>query len=342
MRQGTAVHKALEDQVHRTVAVDVQTKEDAWGLRVWNVIQGLKTLRETGMTRELEVWGVVDGLVVNGVIDELSYNCPDRELEEEVTARTAHGNAKNNVPAADQSTLTSFLTSPGKQVSGADSLRSMHKKTDKVYLTDVKTRSARSVPTGAAFRPTLMQLMLYHFMLSELATDRVSAETLFARYELDSTKVFSDSFIAQLGSLNETFYDAPESSQDVPDATEDPMTILLEHNTLASLWSYMIQAFAQTMPAGAASIGSVLKAEYRDASTGDIMGVKTFAYDKDVINEYLNDGLKWWRGERESRGVDVEEAYKCRSCEFNEGCEWRKAKIDEAVSAMRTRTRSVV
>src|SRR6187402_1522359 len=82
MKEGTRVHRVLEEQVHTMVKIDITTREDAWGLRIWNVIQGLRTLRDTGQTRELEIWGTVDGLVVNGVIDELSYICPDTELEE--------------------------------------------------------------------------------------------------------------------------------------------------------------------------------------------------------------------------------------------------------------------
>lgn len=80
MKQGTTIHKTLEDEVHTTVSVEVATKEDALALRIWNIIQGLCTLREFGMTRELEVWGLVDGELVNGVIDQLSYECPDPSL----------------------------------------------------------------------------------------------------------------------------------------------------------------------------------------------------------------------------------------------------------------------
>jgi hypothetical protein len=68
MKKGSVVHKELEDQIYTTVQVDITCKEEAWGLRIWNVIQGLKTLRETGQARELEVWGLVEGQIVNGVI----------------------------------------------------------------------------------------------------------------------------------------------------------------------------------------------------------------------------------------------------------------------------------
>ena len=90
MRGGTKVHQTLEDQVHTTIQVRVAVKEEAFALRIWNLIQGLRTLRDTGMTRELEVWGTLYGEVTNGVIDEVSYTCPNLAFEEELHSRV-HG-----------------------------------------------------------------------------------------------------------------------------------------------------------------------------------------------------------------------------------------------------------
>jgi len=339
MRQGSAVHKVLEDQVHQTVAVDITSKEDSWGLRIWNIIQGLKTLRETGMTRELEVWGTVDGLVVNGVIDELSYMCPDPELEE--TEKEKDKAAK--VPPADQATITDFLGGSTLESSGGNIFQNNRslKQSQKIYLTDVKTRGIKSIPKGASFRPTLMQLMLYHRFLSDLSTNKVDAEVLFDRYALEPDAQFSDSFIAQIGNLNEVF-DLPSSSETDPfPSSQDSMAILLSHNSLRSLWALMISEFAHTMPAGVKSIGNVLKAEYRNASDGEIMGEKTFVYDDKRMQEYLDDEMRWWKGERGPQGVCLEEAYKCGFCEFADECGWRKNKIEEATEKMR-RSRSSV
>ncbi|KAL9129327.1 MAG: hypothetical protein Q9217_002198 [Psora testacea] len=334
MKQGSALHKTLEDQVHTTVAVDIQTKEDAWGLRIWNVIQSLRTLRETGMTRELEVWGMIDGLIVNGVIDEVSYICPDRELEE------AEGKEKagEDPPATDQTTIMDFLGSAATlEANGTDVFRSLRSKSqkkanDKIYLTDVKTRGVKSIPKGASFRPTLMQLMLYHRLLSNLATNKVDADVLFDRYELDPNTAFTDSFISQIGNLNEGFHDA----------SQDSMTLLLAHNSLRSLWEFMINEFARTLPAGAKSVGNILKAEYRDQTNGEVIGVKTFPYDQKILTTYLTHEMRWWRGERAPQGVCVEEAYKCGYCEFAEECSWRKNKIEVATQKMRERQRSVI
>ena len=342
MKQGSRVHKTLENQVYTTVEVDVCSKEDAWGLRIWNVIQGLKILRDTGMTREIEVWGIIDGLVVNGVLDELSYICPDRELEE------ATAKSNENTIAQDQTSITSFLGPGGADNTGhggVKNLRDIIKKTSRIYLTDVKTRGVKSIPKGASFRPTLMQLMIYHRLLSDLATDKVDPTVIFDRYELDSAVPFSDNFIAQVGSLDEVFFDTtsdPKQNQDAAYPTQDSMQILLEHNCLQQLWGFMIQEFQRTMPAGVKSIGNVLKVEYRAQGNGDILGIKTFLYDDNVTQTYLGDEMRWWKGEREAQGVCIEEAYKCGFCEFAEECSWRKEKVEQATEAHRARTRSVV
>ena len=347
MKQGSAVHKVLEDQVHETVAVDIKSKEEAWGLRIWNVIQGLKTLRDTGMTRELEIWGVLDGLVVNGVIDELSFICPEPELEEaEENRKTAR-----KMPAADQMTITNFLGASTLESNGTSVLNklrsSLPEKTSKVYITDVKTRGTKSIPNASSFRPTSMQLMLYHRILSDLATNKINADVIFDRYELNADVSFSDGFIAQIGSLNQDEFLVLENPLPVQEdsslpSSQDSMTVLLAHSSLRKLWTLMMQEFARSFSAGAKSIGNVLKAEYRTPTDGAILGNKTFLYDDKLMQEYLNSELRWWKGERAAEGVSVEEAYKCRTCDFFDECSWRRNKIEEATLKMRERKSSVV
>ena len=353
MTNSIQVHKTLEDQVHVTVQVDIKTDEDKMGLRIWNTIQGLRTLRETGMTRELGIWGLLDGQVINGVIDELAYTCPDRELEAAAEKQRKGTTKKTPVLAPDQATITEYLNPRGSlETSGlsfANALHSSQSKSEsaesspRIYISDIKTRGIRSLPKGASFRPTLMQLLLYHRLLADLATGKVDSELLLERYDLDPNLPFSDSLIAQVGNLNQADWSAevsnPSTQESVPTLLQDSMTILLAHNSLNMLWSFMIQEFKTTFPLGAKSLGSVLKAEYRDSSTSDIIGSKTILYDHDTLEEYLSEEMEWWRGERSARGVSVEEAYKCGSCEFAEGCEWRANKINDHVKLMRSRSK---
>lgn len=336
MKQGSVVHKELEDQVHKTVQIDISTKEDAWGLRIWNVIQGLRTLRETGQTRELEIWGVVHGLVVNGVIDELSYICPDKSLEDSLQKPAKTTQAE---PAPDQPTISEYFGAASGS-SLADATKSKRRyQSKKVYICDVKTRTARSLPSEGAFRPTKMQLMLYHNLLSSLAANSVDFSILTSRYDLDPLKSFSDSFIAQVGSINDDgFYEdrsSPNASQERGSWSQDSMTTLLGHNSLSALWTLMISEFQIALPNGAASLGNILKAEYRRSDTGEIMGSRTFAMDEPGLKSYVDHEMQWWKGERKPEGVVIEEAFKCRSCEFADDCEWRLNKIEEAKQRVR-------
>ena len=348
MRQGSAVHKKLEDQVHRTVVVDLQTKEDMWGLRIWNIIEGLKTLRETGMTREFEVWGVIGGEVINGKIDALSSTCPDQELEDQISARIAHGKTKKKTRAPDQAAITSFMVSGDGEKKETDvlkNLRSTKTNTSKVYLMDVKTRGVKSIPSDSAFLSTRMQLMMYRRLLSETASGKVEISALSNRYGFDTTACFSDGFIAEVGSLNAVLDEVLEDAENphkFSKPVQDPVEILLEHNSPHKLWKLMLQEFQRTMPAGIDSIGNVLKVEFRTPESGEIQGTKTFHYDEDVIQSYLKSEMSWWKGEREAQGVNIEDAYKCRSCEFAEECTWRKTKVEEATELHRAKTKSIV
>ncbi len=331
MRQGSVVHQKLEDQVHTTVRVEVTTKEDAWALRIWNVIQGLKTLRYTGLTRELEIWGTVDGLVVNGVIDELSYVCPDTVLEDRMERpQTRHE------PPPNQTTIADFFrngSSGGTSMAEA-MMAEPRTPSTKVYLCDVKTRGVRKLPVESAFKPTKIQLMLYHRLLTELATNSVDFTVITSRYKLDTDRVFSDSFLAQVGSVDGGI-EPDDMSEDGQPSSQDSMETLLAHNNLSKLWVLMIQEFQITLPKGAASLGNVLKAEYRSRDEGEIIGSKTFPMQESVLTEYLDHEMQWWKGNREPEGVVVEEAFKCRSCEFADGCEWRLKKVEEAKAKSR-------
>jgi len=339
MKEGSKVHKQLEDQVHTTIKIDIETKEDAWGLRIWNVIQGLRTLKETGLTRELEVWGVIDGLVVNGVIDELSYTCPDPQLE----AKTTPKSTKPEVEPT-QTTIKDFFASAGQSAT-LDFARTevpyVQAEFKKIYLGDVKTRAARNVPNSVSFRPTKMQLMLYHTLLGALAKNSVDLDTILGRYSLDGDKTFSDAFIVQIGDLNNGDFIVPDSSLETTSTmSQDSITTLLEYNNLKLLWSYMITELQRTIPSED-SLGRVLKAEYRSRQDGEIVGTKNFLMDDQVLNEYLTREMEWWRGKREAQGVLIQEAFKCRTCDFAEMCEWRLKKIDEAKAKTRLKGKNL-
>ena len=52
--------------------------------------------------------------------------------------------------------------------------------------------------------------------------------------------------------------------------------------------------------------------------------------------------MQWWRGDRPAQGVEIEEAFKCRSCDFADDCEWRLKKVDEAKEKLRLSRKKMV
>ncbi|ORY58091.1 exonuclease V a 5' deoxyribonuclease-domain-containing protein [Pseudomassariella vexata] len=320
MRGGTKVHQTLEDQVHTTVQISIATKEEAFALRLWNVIQGLRTLRDTGLTRELEVWGVIEGQVINGIIDEVSHTSPNAGLEQEL-----HQSQSSQGTSPKHPSIATYFDP--------------HRR--RAYLTDVKTRGSNSLPSGAALRPSKIQLSLYHRLLSDLAAGKLDFSAITSRYGLRDEMRFSDTFMAQIGSLhdevfhNESDGDSPNSSTGYPgpSPTREPQAStsldLIRYRSIQQILPLLRSELRDTFPQGAASLGKLIAIQYRHRDDGHIIGHQVFPADSEALDKYLKQSLAWWLGQRKAEGVPIEEAYKCRMCEFAETCEWRKSREDE-------------
>ena len=293
------------------VQVSIATKEEAFALRLWNIVQGLRTLRDTGMTRELEVWGVIDGEVLNGVIDQVSHKSPNTSFEREL-----------NLPGSNQESQQASITdyvAPNQKT---------------IYLTDVKTRGSDRLPTGKAVRPARVQLLLYRQMLSDMAADKLDYSIIFDRYGLNGEARFSDSFMAQVGSLHdEVFYDAESEVEGSPNEKTPPD--LIAYRSISQIVPLLKAELKETFPLGPASISDLLSVEYRHRTDGRLLGNNAFAADQGAIDGYMKYSLEWWRGERKPEGVSIEETYKCGWCEFAEICQWRKDKEKEYLKKKR-------
>ncbi|KAI5463710.1 exonuclease V [Mariannaea sp. PMI_226] len=325
MKMGTKVHQKLEDEVHTTVKIDIMSKEDGFGLRLWNFVQGLRTLRDTGLTRELEVWGMVDDNLVNGVIDDVSYENPNPEFEADLSSQGSQGEHR-------QSLLNDYF--PPSQANQASY------SSPKIYLADVKTRGSLAPVSNTSLRPAKIQLLLYHRFLSDMAAGRLNFLGVFRQYGLSPDEPFSDAFIAQIGSLHdEIFIDAPPDLQDelLPTESTNDAALsgfqpssesnepdLLRYRTLRELLSLVQDELSATFPHGEHSMGHMLRVQYVHRQDGREIQVHDFPVSRQALDDYLTKYMAWWRGERQARGVEIEEAFKCRTCEFASDCSWRQ------------------
>ncbi|KAF7553441.1 hypothetical protein G7046_g7096 [Stylonectria norvegica] len=338
MRQGTKIHQKLEDEVHTTVKIDILSKEDGFGLKLWNLVQGLRTLRDTGLTRELEVWGTVDENLVNGIIDGVTYENPNPEFEEELSSQESQGDYR-------QSSLTDFF--PPKK-----SDNSRHPG-PKIYLTDVKTRGSLAPVSNAQLRPAKIQLLLYHRLLSDMAAGKLDFLKVFRRYGLDPDEPFSDTFIAQIGGLHdEIFVDAPSVSEidmtdpdgtrgglssSFPGSSSSPGPDLVKYRSLRELLPLIENELQLAFPHGEHSLGHMLRVQYVYRTDGRTLDQHDFPVSRQALDAYLTKYMAWWNGERKPKGVEIEEAFKCRTCEFVSDCSWRQGMDEERVRKVQQR-----
>ncbi|KAK3294373.1 exonuclease V [Chaetomium fimeti] len=265
MKRGTKIHEKLEREVFKPVEVVIAKKEDNFGLKIWNMIQGLRVLRDQGFTREFEVWGMVEGNLVCGVIDGLSSENPDAELQEDVLSTRGSSQGITNSQPYELSTPSDY----------------------EIFITDVKTRNSASPPPQAQVRVSLIQLFLYHRFLSDMASDRLDYMRVFERYGLNPDEPFSDAFLAQIGAVhdevfteadaetestlsnneptdvdsNADFVSAPSSPSQLSFASSSEPT--LKYRTLRTLVPLLKFELALTFPRGASDLGKIVAVEYR-------------------------------------------------------------------------------
>ena len=83
-----------------------------------------------------------------------------------------------------------------------------------------------------------------------------------------------------------------------------------------------------------------LKVTYIHQSSREVLKEVSFATDDKWMAERAGFILQWWRGKRPANGVEPDDTFKCRICEFEAGCSWRLAKAQDAVQRFRQRQRA--
>ena len=346
MKVGHKIHKDLEREDHETVVVKPVTLEDRWGLKLLNIIQGLKNLRETGQTRELPIFAYVKGVLVRGIIDELSYKQPMEMVCERKKGKEAMGDADISGGSKKRRTKAKSKQK-GEGLVGNDPGHRV------VFISDYKTRARDSLPTASQFRGTELQLMLYHSVLTTMVSSvEAASEVLIGNSKIEPagttpsdppgddmfSKIFnhrglnpfahlSDCFLAELAPhLDESDSEALSGSPPQPLQIRFPtLSHVLECPTLAGLVNLLNLSFKMSID----TLSSTLAVSYRRQQDSVLFATKLVKYDNKRLEEQLVDVLQWWKGERGAVGVPIEEAWKCRSCEFADECQWRLQKIEE-------------
>lgn len=394
MSSGTSIHQQLESEIHTAIPIDASafTQEDVFALALVNTIVGLRTLWRRGVTREVVLWGVLQGRLITGVVDEITYAHPDPTFERgsSAAARPRRDPRSTAVfPQARQQSLDDLLA---RSAVAGQQPPDTRRRT--AYIIDHKTRAGRAVGVPPYRAPAELQTMLYHRLLADLALRRVRLEVVLElmgsrrrkmwgageKGGLDAQKVLSDGFVAQmLGVYEQGGGDGQEEEEEERGDFRIP-----EGATLKMLWDMMLQALDHALyvtPAATAStppitlptstpdlpsrapethtspsaaqpqhtsppslgtgpltgLSPILTLRYISSATGKPLGQKSFLHDPKRLDRYLEESNEWWTGARSAKGVGEEDAWKCRSCDFRDGCDWRLSRMGEAAGQFRAR-----
>ena len=166
-------------------------------------------------------------------------------------------------------------------------------------LWELKTRKRKSVPSKSQSVQHRLQVMLYKKLFDDLVKGNWTKESVAKHLRLDLDRLFGEDIQKQI----ETHF---LSSKNL--------------NELLDIFRTKIQCMTCVQTIGV---------EYVYQETKETIGYTTEMYDENELKHTYKNFLQFWQGSRNPVGVDIEEAWKCQSCDFADICDWRREKAEE-------------
>lgn len=186
--------------------------------------------------------------------------------------------------------------------------------TEQLILTDLKTRRTNTLPGETQILGHKLQLMVYKILLDGLTRGSTKMELLAEHLKLNFAAKLSPSvgdYITNSG-LQSVF--TAEPSDDI---------LELDFKDFVGTVSKLIRGL--DLPPVTS-----LVVHYESQVTNEVIGEREAEFDEGWAREMVESALRFWRGEREPTGPDIEDLWKCDTCQFRSVCVWKKQKDLEA------------
>lgn len=175
-------------------------------------------------------------------------------------------------------------------------------KMGQLELLELKTRAGgNSLPSKAQQKRTFLQAMLYSIMFNDLLTGTLDIATLLHKLQLNRDTTLSE------------------------DVLEFAKKCKLPCNQFTEIADLVLKRFQES---DVPKISSIV-VEYCSQASCEVISRTSMSLDEEWTQSQLATMLPYWRGERETIGVEIEEAWKCNRCEYADVCEWRIKKDKE-------------
>ena len=198
------------------------------------------------------------------------------------------------------------------------------KESRELTILDYKTRRTNSLPSEAQKQGHALQLMLYKCMLDSLTCGLTKMSQLADHLNLNFSRELSGDvlkYIVQHG-LQSLFVKS-EAAMEVGDSPNpDGSSLKVTLGALAEKISELIVRL--DLP-----LVSSMIVQYEYQQSHEVIGVETVEHNEAWTRKMFENSLNFWLGKREPQGVDLEDLWKCNSCQFKEVCVWRRQKVLE-------------
>ncbi|VDB96867.1 unnamed protein product [Peniophora sp. CBMAI 1063] len=155
-------------------------------------------------------------------------------------------------------------------------------------------------------RVALLKLACYHRLLSDNLSQGFSFQPIWNKLGVQSGEALSDGFVEQ---------------------ASDFVHLDCEHVPCLSDYATELSRRRDELQNVIIDPTMIISYEPRAGTTGPTERFKVdYATASERLDVHLPSVLAWWRGERQSKGVDVEDAWKCRpnACNYEKDCLWRR------------------
>uniref|UniRef100_A0A7N0R8K3 Exonuclease V n=1 Tax=Kalanchoe fedtschenkoi TaxID=63787 RepID=A0A7N0R8K3_KALFE len=158
-------------------------------------------------------------------------------------------------------------------------------------LVDTKTRKRDSLPAEPQRRNGRLQLMCYKYLWDNQIMNEFPSTQLFNFFSLDPHCILSDD-------IQETTANSGYEAKTLDD-------VLRSFRTMCS----MLRPAQDKL---------LLRYEFQDNNS--LILEDSFDYDDEWVKSNIQQGLEFWRGEREANYAPEDERWKCRFCGFSSVC----------------------
>lgn len=243
---GKEIHLSREREIQDIVRVEIRSREDAEAVKLLNMLHMTALLEAGERVREFPVFGVLEGVFVKGVIDEVMYN-----------------------------------------------------QKGELVLNELKTRKQNCLPSSAQDKVNCFQVGLYKLLFDGLVRGEVKKDHVLNHLKLRSGQVLGAGVQAHAKSIG----------------------------FQVTTFEELVDALLITVSSSDLPCIDLLQIEYYHQGSSGPIGTRVAPFDEAQLRTELQSQLAYWRGQREPKGVDIEEAWKCKSCLYEQTCNWTKNRL---------------